>query len=170
MKTPLLISSLVSIAFSASLVSANETTLNSIRDSTLVGTNTHQLLNVLPSSQVIVPSFHLAMMDENENMDKMENPDKMDKMDNQDNMGKKDRMKNKGDMQKMHDKDHMHKMHKMHKDMMKSKDGMGNMGNEKSGATPPLNKKSAPNDSTNSPPAEMPDTPATGEQAPMNDK
>lgn len=166
MKTSILISSLVSIAFSASIASANETTLNSIVDSALVGTNTHQLTNVSSSSQVIESSFHLAMMDEKEDMDKMDKMDDQNIMDDQDNMDKKDKMKNKGDMKKMHDKDHMHKMHD--KDKMKSKNGMDKKGNEKKGTTSPSSKKPVPNNS-NAPPAEMPDTPAKTEPAPMND-
>ena len=71
MKTSILISSLISITFSAPLVSANEMTLGTAPYSILISANAHELLSVLPSSQVIVSDFHLAMMDEMENMDKM---------------------------------------------------------------------------------------------------
>lgn len=71
MKTSILISSLVSIIFSAPIVSANEMALGNDPYSILISANAHELLSVLPSSQVIVSDFHLAMMDEMEDMDKM---------------------------------------------------------------------------------------------------
>lgn len=152
MKTSILISSLVSITLTAPMASAKEMSLGTDRYSTLISANPHELLSGLPSSQVIVSDFHLAMMDEKEDMDKMDD---------------KDKMKKKGDMHKMHDKDDMHKMHDM--DKMKKKNGMGKKGNGEKGATTPSSKKQAPA-KNNPPPAEMSDTPAPmPEPAPMTD-
>ncbi len=71
MKTSILISSLVSIIFAAPIVSANEMTLGTVPHSIRISANAHELLSVQPSSQVIVSDFHLAMMDEMEDMDEM---------------------------------------------------------------------------------------------------
>ncbi|PPC93276.1 MAG: hypothetical protein CTY33_08670 [Methylotenera sp.] len=77
MKTSILISSLVSIIFAAPIVSANEMTLGTVPHSIRISANAHELLSVQPSSQVIVSDFHLAMMDEMEDMDKMNDKGKM---------------------------------------------------------------------------------------------
>ena len=71
MKASILISSLFSVALSAPMASANEMTLSTAPYSISISANPHELLSGLPSSQVIVSDFHLAMMDEMEDMDKM---------------------------------------------------------------------------------------------------
>lgn len=71
MKTSILISSFVSLTLSVSIVSAAEITLGTDPYSILISANPHQLLSASPPSQVSVSNFHLAMMDEMEDMDKM---------------------------------------------------------------------------------------------------
>jgi hypothetical protein len=149
MKSLILVPSLVSIALTISIASANEMTLSTDGHSTLNSANLNELPIALPLSQISASYFHLAMMDEKEDMDD------------------KDKMKNKGDMKKMHDKDHMHKMND--KDKMKNKDGKAKKGVGKKGAAQPSGKKSAPVDG-NPPSTEMSDMPAPmTEPAPMSD-
>jgi hypothetical protein len=71
MKTSILISSLVSIIFSAPIVSANEITLGNVPYTISTSAKAHELLNAESVSQTKVSDFHLAMMDEMEDMTKM---------------------------------------------------------------------------------------------------
>lgn len=80
MKVTTLIISFISIISSVSMVLASETIQGTGLYSISITSNSYDLLNVLPLSQVITSDFHLAMMDEMEDMDKMKQKGRMGKM------------------------------------------------------------------------------------------